>query len=63
LEALGEPRLRPMMSMRSDFLGDLQKDEPQFRARQQIDVPRLREAELRGVVEPSRENAGGAVRA
>jgi formylglycine-generating enzyme required for sulfatase activity len=50
LTALADPRLRPMMSMRSDFLGELQKDEALFRARQQIDVPPLREAELREVV-------------
>src|SRR5277367_576850 len=39
-----------MMSMRSDFLGHLQRDEPLFRARQHIDVPPLRQAELREVV-------------
>lgn len=50
VEALGDPRLRTMMSMRADFLGDLQKDEALFRARHQIDVPPLREAELREVV-------------
>lgn len=47
---LPDPRLRAMMSMRSDFLGHLQNDEPLFAVRQQIDVPRLREAELREVV-------------
>jgi formylglycine-generating enzyme required for sulfatase activity len=50
VEALADPRLRIMVSMRSDFLGDLQKDEPLFDARQQIDVPPLREAQLREVV-------------
>ena len=49
VEGLSDPRLRTMMSMRSDFLGDLQKDEPLFRARQQIDVPPLREEALREV--------------
>jgi formylglycine-generating enzyme required for sulfatase activity len=49
-QALPEARLRTMMSMRSDFLGSLQNDEPLFKARQQIDVPPLREAELREVV-------------
>ena len=49
-QALPDPRLRTMMSMRSDFLGSLQNDEPLFKARQQIDVPPLREAELREVV-------------
>ena len=49
-QALPDPRLRTMMSMRSDFLGHLQNDEPLFKARQQIDVPPLREAELREIV-------------
>ena len=39
-----------LTSMRSDFLGELQKDEPLFKVRRQIDVPPLREAELREVV-------------
>src|ERR1700728_2624195 len=43
-QALPDPRLRAIMSMRSDFLGHLQNDEPLFKARQQIDVPPLREA-------------------
>ena len=45
-----DPRLRAFMSMRSDFLGALQADEPSFDARRQIDVPPLREAQLREVV-------------
>ena len=49
-QALPEARLRTMMSMRSDFLGSLQNDEPLFKARQLIEVPPLREAELREVV-------------
>jgi formylglycine-generating enzyme required for sulfatase activity len=48
--ALADPRLHIMMSLRSDFLGHLQGDEPLFRAREQIDVPPLREAELREVI-------------
>jgi formylglycine-generating enzyme required for sulfatase activity len=48
--ALPDPRLRAAMSMRSDFLGHLQNDEPLFKARQQIDVPPLREAELHEIV-------------
>jgi hypothetical protein len=48
--ALPDPRLRAMMSMRSDFLGGLQNDEPLFNAHRQINVPPLREAELRKVV-------------
>jgi hypothetical protein len=49
-QSLSEPRLRIMMSLRSDFLGSLQRDKPLFGARQQIDVPPLGEAELREVV-------------
>jgi formylglycine-generating enzyme required for sulfatase activity len=49
-EALADPRLRAMMSMRSDFYGSLQSDAPLFRARLQIDVPPLNEDELREVV-------------
>jgi formylglycine-generating enzyme required for sulfatase activity len=49
-QAVADPRLRAIMSMRSDFLGHLQNDEPLFRARYQIDVPPLREAELREIV-------------
>jgi formylglycine-generating enzyme required for sulfatase activity len=49
-QALPDPRLHTMMSLRSDFLGHLQNDEPLFRARRQIDVPPLREAELREIV-------------
>ena len=48
--ALPDPRLRAMMSMRSDFLGGLQNDEPLYNAYRQINVPPLREAELRKVV-------------
>ncbi len=49
-QALPDPRLRVMMSMRSDFLGALQSDAPLFNARQQIDVPPLGEEEMRDVV-------------
>ena len=49
-EALADPRLRAMMSMRSDFFGSLQSDKPLFKARLQIDVPPLGEEELREVV-------------
>jgi formylglycine-generating enzyme required for sulfatase activity len=48
--ALHDPRLRSMMSMRSDFLGGLQNDEPLFNVHRQINIPPLREAELRKVV-------------
>jgi len=39
-----------LMSMRADFLGELQKDEPLYKVHRKIDVPPLREAELRKVV-------------
>jgi formylglycine-generating enzyme required for sulfatase activity len=47
---LADPRLRAFMSIRSDFLGALQADEPLFNARRQIDVPPLRESQLGEVV-------------
>jgi formylglycine-generating enzyme required for sulfatase activity len=50
VDGLGDPRLRAMISMRADFFGDLQKDEPLYTARRQIDVPPLREAQLHEVV-------------
>jgi formylglycine-generating enzyme required for sulfatase activity len=49
-QALPDPRLRAIMSLRSDFLGHLQNDESLFKVRQQIDVPPLRESELREIV-------------
>jgi formylglycine-generating enzyme required for sulfatase activity len=47
---LADPRVRAFMSMRSDFLGALQADEPLFDAHWQINVPPLRESQLREVV-------------
>ena len=47
---LGDPRLRAMISMRADFFGDLQKDEPLYAVHRLVNVPPLREAELREVV-------------
>ena len=49
-QALPDPRLRAMMSLRSDFLGSLQGDKPLFGARQLVEVPPLGEEELREVV-------------
>jgi hypothetical protein len=57
VHGLGDPRLRAMISMRADFFGDLQKDEPLYMAHRQINVPPLREAQLREVVSLP---AGGA---
>jgi len=57
-QGLADPRLRALMSIRSDFLGALQGDEPLFDARRQIDVPPVREAELARVIrEPARQLA------
>jgi formylglycine-generating enzyme required for sulfatase activity len=47
---IADPRLYMLMSMRADFLGELQKDEPLFKVHRKIDVPPLRETELRAVV-------------
>jgi hypothetical protein len=49
-QALPDPRLRTMMSMRADFFGQFQKDEPLYAAHRQINVPPLREGQLREVV-------------
>jgi hypothetical protein len=49
-QGLGDPRLRAMMSMRADFFGDLQKDEPLYATHRLSSVPPLREAQLREVV-------------
>ncbi|MGH6935722.1 MAG: hypothetical protein ACRED2_05990, partial [Methylocella sp.] len=49
-QGLADPRLRAMISMRTDFFGDLQKDEPLYAVHRQINVPPLREAQLREVV-------------
>jgi formylglycine-generating enzyme required for sulfatase activity len=49
-QSLPDPRVHVMMSMRSDFLGHLQNDEPLFKARELIEVPPLREAAVREIV-------------
>src|SRR5262249_17806612 len=49
-QGVADSRLYVLMSMRADFLGELQKDEPLFKVHRKIDVPPLREAELRSVV-------------
>lgn len=48
--ATSDERLHLMMSMRSDFLGDLQKDEALYNAHIQINVPPLREQQLQQVI-------------
>jgi hypothetical protein len=47
---VADPRVYILMSMRTDFLCELQKDEPLYQVRRQIDVPPLREPDLRDVV-------------
>ena len=47
---LADPRLRALMSLRADFFGQLQKDEPLYGAHRQINLPPLREAELNEIV-------------
>jgi formylglycine-generating enzyme required for sulfatase activity len=47
---LGDPRLRALMSLRADFFGELQKDDPLHKAHHLISVPPLREGELGEVV-------------
>lgn len=49
-EAQSLTRLCTLMSLRADFLGELQKDEPLHSVYRQIEVPPLREGELREVV-------------
>jgi formylglycine-generating enzyme required for sulfatase activity len=49
-QGVANPRVSMLMSMRADFLGELQKDESLYKVRLQIDVPPLREAALREVV-------------
>ncbi|MGO9327122.1 MAG: SUMF1/EgtB/PvdO family nonheme iron enzyme [Steroidobacteraceae bacterium] len=49
-QALVEPRLRAMMSLRADFFGDLQKDRSLFGVHRHINVPPLVERELGRVV-------------
>ena len=49
-QGVADPRLYMLMSMRTDFLGELQKDEPLFKVHGKIDVPPLREAQLHEVV-------------
>src|SRR5262249_44088328 len=49
-DGMRDSRIRAMMSMRSDFLGELQSDESLFAVHTHINVAPLREAELREVV-------------
>jgi formylglycine-generating enzyme required for sulfatase activity len=49
-QGIPDPRLYTLMSMRTDFLGELQRDEPLYLVHRQINVPPLREAGLREVV-------------
>ena len=49
-QGLPDPRLRVMMSMRADFFGELQKDEALYAVHRIVNVPPLREVQLREVV-------------
>ena len=49
-EALPDPRLRALMSLRADFFGELLNDAPLQDVSRKIEVPPLREAQLREVV-------------
>ena len=54
--AVADPRLVALMSLRSDFLGQVQNDEPLFAVHCKIDVPPLRERELNRVIrEPAQQ--------
>src|SRR5262249_1527808 len=50
VHGLGDPRLRALMSVRADFTGALQSDETLYESHHRIDVPPLREAQLKDVV-------------
>jgi hypothetical protein len=49
-DGLADPRMRALISMRSDFFGELQKDEPLYAAHRLISVTPLREKALNEVV-------------
>jgi formylglycine-generating enzyme required for sulfatase activity len=49
-ESQQDTRLRSLMSLRADFLGELQKDQPLHSVYRQVEVPPLRETELHEVV-------------
>ncbi len=49
-DAISDPRLFCLMSLRSDFFGALQNDQPLFAIHRQINVPPLREAALADIV-------------
>ena len=49
-KGLADPRLRALLSLRADFIGNLLKDDPLQDVSRKIEVPPLREAQLREVV-------------
>jgi formylglycine-generating enzyme required for sulfatase activity/class 3 adenylate cyclase len=49
-QGVADPRLYALMSLRADFSGALQNDEPLFDVYHRIEVPPLREVQLREVV-------------
>jgi hypothetical protein len=50
VEGLGDARLRAFASMRSDYFGRLQADEPLFKCHEHVNVPPLDRAQLHEVV-------------
>jgi formylglycine-generating enzyme required for sulfatase activity len=50
-QVLGDPRMHVLMSLRADFFGHLQQDEPLFSVHKLINVPPLREEQLSEIVE------------
>jgi formylglycine-generating enzyme required for sulfatase activity/class 3 adenylate cyclase len=55
---LSDERLRAIMSLRADFFGELQNDEPLHDISRKIEVPPLREAQLRELVSRPAELLG-----
>lgn len=49
-QALSQPRFRALMSLRADFIGELQKDQALFDGHRQINLPPLRLEGLRKIV-------------
>jgi formylglycine-generating enzyme required for sulfatase activity len=49
-QSISDARVHVLMSMRSDFLGELQKDEPLYSVHRQVNVPPMREQALRELV-------------
>lgn len=55
---MGDPRFHALMTLRADFFGNLQTDEPLFEVHRVVNIPPLREAQLREVVSRPAELLG-----